>query len=61
LDREDNPNVKEIIRRFNADEEDFLDIDFDYIKINNSTLEDFYNGAEEIACQVETTLAQGRN
>ena len=61
LDREDDPNVKEIIRRFNADEEDFSDIDFDYIEINNNTLEDFYNGAKEIACQVETTLARGRN
>lgn len=61
LDREDDPNVKEIIRRFSADEEDFSDIDFDYIEINNNTLEDFYNGAKEIACQVETTLARGRN
>ena len=61
LDRENNPNVKEIIRRFNADEEDFSDIDFDYIEINNNTLEDFHNVAKEIACQVETTLARGRN
>lgn len=36
LNREEFPNIKEIARRFLSDEEDYSNIDFDYIKINNS-------------------------
>lgn len=36
LNREEFPNIKEIARRFLSDEEDYRNIDFDYIKINNS-------------------------
>lgn len=37
LSREENPNVKEIIRRFSADEDNFLDIDdIDYTLIYNN-------------------------
>ena len=61
LNREDNPNVKEIIRRFAADDLDFADIDFDYVEIVNETREDFKLAIEQIVCQTETTLAQGRN
>lgn len=35
LEREDNPNIDEIIRRYKADKMDFDDIDFKYIAINN--------------------------
>lgn len=36
LNRENNPNVKEIIRRFNADDEEFKDLpDMPYIHIRN--------------------------
>ena len=38
LNREENPNVDEIIRRYKTDKEDFCDLDFHYneivIKIN---------------------------
>ena len=61
LNRENCPDVREIVRRFNTDYEDFKDIDFDYIEIPNETMSDFNNGAEEIVCQVETMLAQGQN
>ena len=61
LNRESCPDVREIIRRFNADYEDFKDIDFDYFEIPNETMSDFNNGVEEIVCQVETMLAQGQN
>ena len=61
LSREENPDVKEIIRRFNADEEDFADIDFDYTEVVNETFDDFYANAEQIACQIESMIAQGRH
>ena len=61
LNRENCPDVREIVRRFNADYEDFKDIDFDYLEIPNETVSDFNNGVEEIVCQVQTMLAQGRN
>lgn len=51
LNREENPDVHEIIRRFNADEEDFYDIDNDpsYPVIHvdngkNSSLQDIVDG-----------------
>lgn len=61
LNREDNPDVKEIVRRFNADSEDFTDIDFSYITIPNETGEDFVAGVQAIVCSVETLLARGQN
>lgn len=61
LSREESPDVKEIIRRFNADEEDFADIDFDYTEVVNETFDDFYVNAEQIACQIESMIAQGRH
>lgn len=36
LNREENPNVKEIVRRYESDEYDYSDIDFEYILIDNS-------------------------
>lgn len=61
LSREESPDVKEIIRRFNADQEDFADIDFDYTEVVNETFDDFYANAEQIACQIESMIAQGRH
>ena len=60
LNRENCPDVREIVRRFNADYEDFKDIDFDYLEIPNETIGDFWDGVEEIVCKVETMLAQGQ-
>ena len=40
LNREENPNVDEIIRRFKADREDFFDLNFIYYSIENETAED---------------------
>ena len=61
LNREENPDVKEIVRRFSADYEDFKDIDFEYIEIPNNTYADFTAGVEKIVGQIETILAQGQN
>lgn len=41
LNREKNPDVEEIIRRFPKDTIDFLDIDVDYIMLDNENLDDF--------------------
>ena len=40
LNRENNPDVDEIIRRFKADREDFYELDFNYIELPNNTLDD---------------------
>lgn len=44
LNREENPDVTEIIRRFCADEEDFKDINFEYDTINNENRGDGIRG-----------------
>lgn len=35
LNREENPNVAEIIRRYKTDEEDFSDLEFETIELSN--------------------------
>ena len=40
LNREENPNVDEIIRRFDADKEDFSDLDFEYTLLKNENIQD---------------------
>lgn len=61
LNRETYPDVKEIIRRFGTDYEDFQNIDFDFIEIINEDEQDFHDGVEKIVGQIETLLAQGQN
>ena len=41
LNREENPDVMEIIRRFKTDMIDFEHLDFNYIELENNRLEDF--------------------
>ena len=48
LNREEDPNVKEIVRRFFSDEEDYIYIDFDYITLNNIDGFTFENVVEEL-------------
>lgn len=48
LNRENNPDVDEIVRRYMADKEDFSDIPFDYYGFTNENLSDAYNIAEFI-------------
>jgi guanylate kinase len=40
LNREENPNVDEIIRRYKTDKEDFYDLEFKYIEVENNDEED---------------------
>ena len=50
LSRETNPNIEEIIRRYQADNFDFADLPFHYNEIDNNTLEDLeYNTKAVVA------------
>lgn len=40
LNRENNPDINEIIRRYTTDKEDFYNLDFEHYIVNNETLED---------------------
>lgn len=40
LNREENPNIDEIIRRYKTDKEDFYNLEFKYIEIENNDEED---------------------
>lgn len=53
LTREDNPNIREIIRRFDADERDFSFVDFEYMKVGN---EDKGNGVCDLANIVNSLI-----
>lgn len=48
LNREENPDVKEIIRRFSADNLDFSKLQFHYNEIENNTLQDLDRNIEII-------------
>lgn len=61
LNREEHPNVREVVRRFMADYNDFDKIDFDVIEIQNDSYEDLDSGAKEIVAQIERWIAQGQN
>lgn len=53
LNREGNPDVDEIIRRYSADEIDFADLDFEYIPLQNETKEDLKANVEKILSSLE--------
>ena len=52
LKREEDPDVKEIIRRFSADEQDFNDLtDIDYQVLANQDIGNFFQAIDLIAGQ----------
>lgn len=61
LTREQNPNVREIIRRFQADLDDFDNIEFDYVTLYNNVEEDIARNVQEILSQSESYFTQGQN
>lgn len=61
LNREENPNVREVVRRFQADYEDFDNIEFDYILLNNDAESDIEANVKEILYQSELHFAPGQN
>ena len=40
LNREENPDVDEINRRYEADKKEYASIDFDYVELRNETAKD---------------------
>ena len=52
LNREQSPDVHEIIRRFSADELDFADLDFHYNALINNTPEDLEYAVKVISAAV---------
>lgn len=49
LTREDNPDIKEIIRRYSTDKEDFSDLsDIPYIVLPNTSKEDYEKAVNTI-------------
>lgn len=55
LNREEYPNVKEIVRRYKADEEDFFDLEFAYTEIENEDEEDLELASYAILSQLGLT------
>ena len=60
LNREEDPDVREVIRRFQADYKDFDHIEFDYIYLENKTKKDIKRNLKAIMSQSETFFAQGQ-
>lgn len=54
LNREQDPDVDEIIRRYRTDETDFADLDFPYTVLPNEIYEDLNAGVAEILNQLES-------
>ncbi len=52
LNREENPNVNEVLRRFKTDKEDFSDLDFEFQVLPNDTQEEFKAAVKTIVCQL---------
>jgi hypothetical protein len=48
LNREDDPDVSEVIRRFNTDTEDFNHLNFEYIDLPNASLEDVTQAVSQL-------------
>lgn len=55
LNREEHPNVDEIVRRYKTDKEDFCDLEFNYIEVENEDAEDL--GLASYAILVQLGLA----
>ena len=55
LNRENSPNVDEIVRRYKTDKEDFNDLDFDYTEISNEASADLTRAVLDIVdlCALE--------
>lgn len=52
LNREEHPNVDEIIRRFKADKEDFSDLEFEYQVLPNDTFDEYEAAVKTIVSQL---------
>jgi hypothetical protein len=60
LNREEDPDVREVVRRFQADYNDFDNIDFSYTGLINNTPGDLEDNVKEILVQSGRRFAQGQ-
>ena len=60
LNRENDPDVREVVRRFQADYDDFDKIEYNFISLPNDHVDDLGWNVEEILSQVESKFAQGQ-
>ena len=62
LKREQDPDIDEIIRRYQADEADFMELDFDYITVHNAdtktNIKQIIKDIEDYAWQVKNAIGQ---
>lgn len=61
LNREKDPNVDEIIRRYGTDKADFGAIKFDYYPLRNDVWEDMQGCVNDILSDLEPEQAEGKN
>ena len=61
LNRENVPNVDEIVRRYKTDQEDFFDLEFEYTELSNEINLDLSLAVKRILSQREVTGGQGQN
>ena len=55
LNREENPDVDEIVRRYKTDKEDFFDLEFRYTEVENNDAEDLDLASKAIVAQLGLT------
>lgn len=61
LNREENPDVREIVRRASADYRDFEFIEFEHYDVLNESYNSLLTIPKAILSQFEASLAQGQN
>lgn len=61
LNRENDPNVDEIVRRYKTDKEDFFDLEFEYTELSNEAFANLEDAVKQILSQHEVTGGQGQN
>ena len=60
LNREKDPNVREVVRRFQADYDDFDNLEFEMTILNNDVEGDIERNVKEILSQRESRFARGQ-
>ena len=60
LNREEDPDVREVVRRFQADYNDFDNIDFSYMALINNIEGDLEDNVKEILVQSGRRFARGQ-
>lgn len=61
LNRENDPNVDEIVRRYKTDKDDFFDLEFEYTELPNEAFANLEDAVKQIVSQYEVTGGQGQN